>query len=312
MARACPACSRPNSDTAERCLYCSRSLPPKAEHQVPAPAAIAAERFLLILIPAGEPGEEKLREFSRIAALGLYEARLCLLAKRPRLFRILPNEQRARELSASLGAARVPHYLASEQAVLSMPVSRARRIDLHERHLTISLAREQPLTLRHEDLLLVVRGEIRRERHHEKRLGSARGVSHRLSSGERIHLYEREAKVAVEIEPEAFDWDVLGEERTTSALLNVERFVSRIAAKAPFAAVDRGFDDEPAVLARALEEGDPSHALIDVNRDSVDGVLFDNEAQFRFYARWRYRVERFLSPRPGDSQVADGKRLDCR
>lgn len=311
MARACPACSRPNSDTAERCLYCSQSLPQQAKHPV-APAATAAERYLLVLIPAGEPGEEKLREFSRIAALGLYEARQCLLAKRPRLFRILPNELRAQELSASLGAARVPHYLVSEQAVLSMPVSRARRVDFLDRHLTISFAREPPLTLGHEDLLLVVRGEIRRERHHEKRLGSARGVSHRLSSGERIHLYEKEAKVAVEIEPEAFDWDVLGMERTTSALLNVERLMSRIAVKAPFACVDRGFDDEPVVLARADEERDPTHALAEVDRRSSNGVLFDNEAQFRFYARWRYRVERFLSPRPGDSQATDGRRLDSR
>ena len=57
--------------------------------------------------------------------------------------------------------------------------------------------------------------------------------------------------------------------------------------------VDRGFDLELPVLSRVGHGSDLAQILS--GRGSPGGVLFDNEDQFRFYARWRYRLERHLS-----------------
>jgi len=54
MARACPACGRPNGDAATTCIYCVAPLPP-AEVMPPAPVetvgSAPGDRHLLILLP---------------------------------------------------------------------------------------------------------------------------------------------------------------------------------------------------------------------------------------------------------------------
>ena len=57
--------------------------------------------------------------------------------------------------------------------------------------------------------------------------------------------------------------------------------------------LDRGFDHEPVVVSRSIAT-DLGNALAEAKR-GPEGVLYDNEAQFRFYARWRYRVARRLA-----------------
>jgi hypothetical protein len=146
----------------------------------------------------------------------------------------------------------------------------------------------------YEDLLLLVRGEITRERFDESKVGSRNAASRRLSPGLRLHLYVREATLAAEIDPDAFDFQVLGAEKTSSALLNLERLISGIRAKAPSILLDRGFDFEPLVLSRS-GGSDPTEALASANGPGRSGVTYDDEANFRFYARWRYRLERYLT-----------------
>lgn len=310
MARACPACDRPNSDTAAKCLYCAAPLPldqgiagandPEALEVAPEPAR--SERYLVVLIPAGvlegpegpegPDGKETLVEtFSRITGLGLYESRQHLLARRPRLFRRLESEAEARALSMELARANVPHYVVEEASMLALPISHARAISIHDRHLQVTLDRTT-LTLSNGDLVLVVHGDITRERHHEERLGSDKGVSHRLTPEQRLHLYAKEATVAIEIEPDAFDWSVLSDRRTSSSVLNVKRFLESLEV-ATSATLDRGFTEEPVVLSRSDVSDDPSRVLAEGER-SGDGIVWDNVEQFRYYARWRYRLERYL------------------
>lgn len=249
----------------------------------------------MILLPAGEPEPRAVEALARLAGLSLYDARLSLSGRSPRVFRRLAHASEARELSRALAEAEIPHYAVAEASVLAVPVSRVRRLELRERHLALVLE-SGSLGIPYEDLLLLVRGEIERERHREKRIGSARGMSRRLTPGLRLHVYAREASVAAEIDPETFESDALGADRTASALVNLQKLLARIAKSAPRAELDRGFDDEPSVLSRTSTEQDVTRALAQKEKTSR-GVVYDNLAQFRYYSRWRYRLCRHLASR---------------
>jgi hypothetical protein len=248
----------------------------------------------LILLPAEARDEASIQEFSRIASISHYDARLSLSSPRPRLFRRLATEAESRRLSGELGAARIPHYVVSEESVTSLPVTRASAIDLRDRHLEIVLDGGSASRASHPyaDLLLLVRGEITRERHDERKLGSLKGASRRLTPGLRLHLYTRDSPFAVEVDPELFDFRALEGERTTSAHLNLEKLIARILAEVPVLPVDRGFDFEPLVLSRS-GSSEATDVLASSDRGPA-GVPYDDEANFRFYARWRYRVARHL------------------
>lgn len=298
MARSCPACSRLNGDKAKRCLYCSAPLPERSERGTPSasaedrPAALDRDRHLIILIPSGAPSDDATESFSEIAGLSRYDARLSLSATRPRLFRRV-SEAVGREISGKLKASRIPHYVVSERSVRDLPVSRTRYVTLHDRHFEAGVDGAK-LSIPYAELLLLVRGEISRERYDKNKLGSRRGVSRELSPGMRLHIYAREASVTIEIDPETFDWSALGPERSDSALLNLERLLSDLTKEAPSATLDRGFDREPVVLSSAQSNTDVESVLHNTEL-GASGVVRDNETQFRFYSRWRYRLERHLA-----------------
>ena len=300
MALACPACGRPNADAATKCLYCVAPLPP-VEALPPAPIETApalVDRHLLILLPAEARDEASVVALSRVASVSAYDARLSLSSPRPRLFRRLETEAEARRFSEELSSARIPHYVVPEASVTALPVARVSAFHFRERHLEMVLdgGSERLAPAPYAELLLIVRGEITRERHDERRLGSTKGASRRLTSGLRFHLYLRDASVAVEVDPDAFDFSFLENEKTASALLNSEKLIARLLEQAPGLAVDRGFDLEPLVLSRAGAGGDVTDALAASDR-AISGVAYDDEANFRFYTRWRYRVARHLSRR---------------
>jgi hypothetical protein len=268
----------------------------------PAPTGTAApnraNRHLLILLPAEARDEASIEALSRIASVSAYDARLSLSSTRPRLFRRLDTEAQAHRFSDELTSARIGHYVVPETSVTALPVARASAFVLRERHLEVMLEGASPsiAPAPYGELLLLVRGEITRERHDETKLGSTRGVSRRLTSGLRLHLYLRDAFVAVEVDPDLFDFGILEDERTASAHLNFEKLIARILEKAPGVAVDRGFDLEPLVLSRAGGVSDVTDALAASDRGPT-GVPFDDEGNFRFYSRWRYRVEWHLRRR---------------
>jgi hypothetical protein len=294
VARPCPACGRPNADTAAKCLYCVAPLP-TPEAAPAAPEAAPADRFLLILLPSGTRDDETIASFSRIASLSVYDARLSLSSGRPRLFRRLEGEEEARRFSEELFRARIPHYTVAESSVMALPVARAQNIDLQERHLEVTVDGSR-MTTRYDDLFLLIRGEITRERHDEKKVGSPKGASRRLTPGMRLHLYPREAACAVEVDPDLFDFQLLGLEKTGSSILNLEKLIGRLTERASHLVLDRGFDLEPVLLSRGGVRGDIADALA-ASEGSRSGVPYDNEASFRFYSRWRYRVAWHLERR---------------
>lgn len=298
MARPCPACERPNGDLATKCLYCSVPLEPVAEGLEETPedvdlgrASAEADRFLVILVPGGLADERMVESLADAAGMSRYDARLSLASTRPRIFRQL-EELFARGLSEQLQASRIAHYVVSEKSVRSLPVSRAQSVSLAPKHLEVSLERRR-LAIPYDDMLLLVRGEIARQHHDDRKLTTTRGATRSLSPGLLLHLYSKDATVAIEIDPEGFSWPDWGVEASPSALLNLERFVDAVEEHVPGVPVDRGFDQEPPLFSRASGDGqDFSQILSERTRHA--GVVYDNQDQFRFYARWRYRLERHL------------------
>ena len=308
MPKLCPACQRPNGDQAPKCLYCSEPLPTEPAPEAvalssngPAPISLARpqeeelageQRYLMILVPSGERSSEQASAFVEATGVSLYDANLLLAAMRPRLFRRLEGETQARELSYFLSSAGIAHYVVAEKEVRDMPVSRAKRGEVHARHLELSVDGAD-MALPYSELLLLVRGEITRERYHQKRWGTRKKVSRPLSPGLRLHLYTRHASVAVEVDADTFDWALLGTKQTPSAFLNLERFLGLLGEQATHVELDTGFGLEPVVLSRAELDTDLDDKLAESDRGG-DGVLHDNETSFRFYARWRYRLARHL------------------
>jgi hypothetical protein len=250
-----------------------------------------ADRFLVILLPSVSVDERMVASLADAAGMSRYEARLSLASTRPRVFQRL-EEVFARGLSEQLQASRIAHYVVSEQAVRSLPISRAQSVILAEKHFELSIEGRR-LAIPYRDLRLLVRGEISRESHDDRKLATTRGATRSLSPGLLLHLYSEEASVAIEVDPESFAWPDFGAESSPSALLNLERFLDAVEARASGIPVDRGFDREPPVFSRGAGDGQDFTQILS-ERAPRGGVVYDNQEQFRFYARWRYRLERHL------------------
>ncbi len=248
--------------------------------------APSSDRHLVILAPQPDASatDAKVEAFAAAVGLSRYDARLALLTQRHRLLRKVEDTQIANVLSKRIEELGVTHLSVPESEVEALPVVRIRWLRLEPDHLELGLSGEEIARISDSELLLLVRGEIARARHHERRMATARGASQPLTSGILLHFYGIHSSMAAELDPEQFDWSVLGAD-SISAPINLKRLVDEIVDRTEVN-LDRGFDREPVVLSR-------SQANVEV--DSLfggEGVIYDNEAQFRFYARWRYLVAR--------------------
>ena len=99
--------------------------------------------------------------------------------------------------------------------------------------------------------------------------------------------------------------EVLAEYRNPVAIVTKSYLVSRdvdilqeLAERAGGAVSDRGFDHEIPVLARSGAGADLTQ-MLSGNPGSARGAIYDNSEQFRYYARWRYHLERHLRAAAG-------------
>ena len=293
MPRACPACGRPNSDQATRCLYCTEPFEAEAlDTRPPQPPVPVSERHLIILAPQkdGSIGEERIQSIAEVLGLTPYDARLALQATRHRFFRKVGGRTEAQEISRRLQGLGVEHMALPEADVEALPVRSVRWLRFHSDHLEMHLSDKGTVAMVYPDVLLLVRGEISRARHNERRMATHRGSSQPLTPGLRLVLFEKTSKVAVELDAEQFDWSALEGQQSASTLMNFKRLMDEILHRATGATLDRGFDLEPVVLSRSGSESNLD-ALLDGSKER-EGVVYDNESQFRFYARWRYLVAR--------------------
>jgi hypothetical protein len=262
------------------------------------PGKPLSERHLIILAPQGGEAEveSRVQPFAERVGLTLYDARLLLATKRPRLMRRVETARKARELSELLDELEIVHFDIAESEMESMPVKGIRRMHFEDGSLELVLAGEVLESWDYVRLVLLVRGEITRERFRESRMVRRTGASRLLTPTERLHLYMDDRSAAYELDPEQFDWDVLGSKQSTSTPFNLKRLTEEILRRAGHCELDRGFDWEPAVLSRS-EAGTQTDLLLG-SRETREGVIYDNQAQFRYYSRWRYCVARAERVRP--------------
>ena len=278
----------------DRCLYCGEALPSHLVPDLPAPGpfpsgvaeAPAPARTLVILdLDAAAP--ENLE-----SALGLatYEAEL--LARRGgfHLHRILAPELaegEARRLRAEgLSVEMVAEAETREPPLRALGGERGRG--------TLTLrAKEGPVTLHREDLLIVVRGPIARQYQPVYRRRRVDTTS--LEEGYRVHLHRRADRRPVEIDAANFEF---GFAVTGSTRLELEAWVEEIGADVTD---DDGFRRlHPAYGVAEPEPRGPLAAASALGRAGRgdrpgaegDSVVLDNARQFRFYTAWRAALER--------------------
>ena len=291
MPLSCPACGRPNSERASQCIYCSETLEGvTGDRPLPESASEpSANRHLIILAPQLGGLDGRVEAFAEAAGMEPYDARLALQIERPRLLRKVETASEAAHLSARLASARIEHFTLAESEVVSLEILPVRNMAFMEEELHFGLAGGQRQITRYPDLELMVRGDIARERHRERGLGTIEGTSRPLTPGLRLHFFTRQATAVYELDPEQFDWSILGNEQSSSTPLNFRRLPDKIRERAPHVEIDRGFDWEPVVVSRAEQDAGISSALAG-EKSRQDAAVYDNRSQFRFYSRWRYLI----------------------
>jgi len=248
----------------------------------------SSSAHLVILAPSRGTENDKAPALAA-AALGLYEARLALQAKRYRVLRKLESEEPARSLSRELDAAGIAHHLIAETELQAVALEALRAVHFRETELELSTAGGERRLLSPDNVLLLVRGEIARSLHREAKLATPRGASQSLTPSHRLHLYTCTSG-AFDLDPEKFEWETLDEPPGPSTLINLKRLISAIRKRAPLAELDEGFALEPAVLSRTESGGDPASTILAQEPRGSAGVIYDNQPQFHYYARWHYLV----------------------
>ncbi len=299
----CPSCRRPVAVARASCLYCGAQLPPAlvpappsskdpvSPGEPPSPPAASEEEASLprVLIVVDL---ESARPETLASALGLsaYEAEL--LARRGgfHLYRILGGELAEDEVSR-LRAQDLTVEMLPESEVRSQPL-RALGGERGEGRFELR-TEEGSLTLRREELFIIVRGPIARQ--YQPTYKRRRVDIASLDEGYRVHFHRRTHHRPVEIDAANFEF---GFAVTGSTRLELDAWVDAIGAGVP---CDDGFRRlPPAFGIAAPEPKGPLGAAGSLSRRSRGGeglgegesVVLDNGAQFVFYSVWRAALER--------------------
>ena len=289
-----------------KCVYCGRPLPPplleavarsaekaiqELDRQLPTDSDAAeaslseAPRRVLIVLDLRHAQAEALQ-----GALGLsrFEAGQRLRRGGLLLHRIAP-EAEARAERERLTAYGVTTVLLDERPLLEEPV-------------LVNGGALEPQRLRartpegrfdwtSDDLLLVVKGPIQRE-HQAETTNLRRIKSATPSPGYRFHLHRRSDSRPLELDPDAFEFD-LERGRAGSSLLRLQSWLDGLQ---PKPAIDDSFRLLPPALGAAQEEDETARALGRSPQKKSAALVLDNLRQFRFYSAWRAAIERGAAP----------------
>jgi hypothetical protein len=283
------------------CLYCGQPLPaellserePAEAGAGPAPAPIPLEttapepsRTLLVLDLETATTEV----LAEALDLSSYEAGLLGRRGGYHLHRALAEEP-ARVESERLRAAGLTVELLPEAEARIRPL-RAVGGECGWGFLDLR-TEEEPVTLRRQDLLIIVQGPIAREYQPVFRRRKVDIAS--LEEGYRVHFHRRSDPRPVEIDGANFEF---GTTVTGSTRLELEAWVEAVSKGVPR---DDGFRRTPPAFGVAEPEPrGPLAAAAALGRASRgrntegegESVVLDNAAQFAFYSGWRAALER--------------------
>jgi hypothetical protein len=298
---ACPSCHRPVAIVRATCLYCGEPLPPTLlaelspggpdDDRGPRPTALDAtpdrpSRVLLVLdLQAAKPAA-----LGEGLGLSLYEAELLRRRGGFHLHRVL-DEEAGRAETRRLQAAGLPVEVLPESEARVRPL---RALGGECGWGSIALrTEEEPVTLRRQDLLIIVQGPIAREYQPVYRRRKVDVAS--LEEGYRVHFHRHSDPRPVEIDGYNFEF---GFTVTGSTRLELDAWVEAVSKGIPR---DDGFRRIPPAFGVAeLEAKGPLAAASALGRTSRgrdtlgegESVVLDNAAQFAFYSGWRAALER--------------------
>jgi len=306
----CPRCGRPIAVARPACLYCGAPLPPDALAQAQAPGREGPSPPAVTGAPAAPgagpaPASETLthlildlsradpRVLARALALAPYEAQQRVRRGGFQLHRLLPDPEAAAE-AARLGREGLTILVAGAEAVRAASEPALIVGGRLEPHRFLGRTASGPLELAAADLLLVVRGPIRREYQAQPKPRKIASAS--LTDGYRFHLHRRRSPEPVELDPDDFEFDDAGGE-VASSLLRLAAWVDGIARGIH---VDDAFRLLSPALGAVQASGtarlEPARALSTrgpgEDRDGDQRIVLDNVRQFRAYSAWRGVVER--------------------
>lgn len=297
---ACPSCQRPVAVARASCLYCGEPLPPtllggpgpaEPAGERPDPAVLEAfpsapSRVLLVLDLEAATTEA----LQKGLGLSHYEAELLGRRGGYQLHRVL-DEEPARIETERLESTGL--------RVETLPESEARVRPLRATGgecgwgFLILRTEEEPVTLRRQDLLVIVQGPIAREYQPVFRRRRVDVAS--LEEGYKVHFHRRSEPRPVEIDVANFGF---GFTDTGSTRLELEAWVHAVSHGVPR---DDGFRRIPPAF--GVAEPEPKGPLAAAaalgrtsrGRDTLgegESVVLDNAAQFAFYSGWRAALER--------------------
>jgi hypothetical protein len=284
------------------CLYCGAALPAESVAAAAEAASKVRESSSLVAGAATAPAEESEGQLLVVdvggsttaaleRALGLprFEAEMRLRRGGLQLHR-RGSEGELRDEAKRLEAAGLPVFLVTEAEARRRPVpvtgGRQQGGRLLFRTETGSLDLS-PL-----DLLLIVRGPIRRE-YQAREIDRKKPHTATLEEGFRFHLHRKQDPSPLELDPASFAFGTHAP-LTGSSLLELKAWLEAIGEAVP---VDDGFKLLPPALGAAAEESGSLGALRGTRSGGLGpgrepAVVLDNVAQFRFYSGWRAAIER--------------------
>ena len=145
------------------------------------------------------------------------------------------------------------------------------------------------------DLLIIVRGPIRRE-YQAREIEREKPHTATLDEGYRFHLHRKVDPAPLEVDPASFAFTKHAP-LPGSSLIELKAWLQTLGETVP---VDDAFRLLPPALGEAVEEAGSLAALrgmrssgLTPGRDAA--LVLDNVAQFRFYSGWRAAIERMRS-----------------
>jgi hypothetical protein len=276
------------------CLYCGAALGRALEAAATAAAPIAPQpalaRTLLVLTLGGADGVP----LRRALGLSAFDAQQWVRRGGYRLHCIVQDADAERE-AERLAASGLRVLRLAEVEVRAALQPKVVVAGTWSEGALAARSTEGPERVAPEDVLLVVKGPIARERQaldDPKRVRTAAP-----EAGFRIHVHRRGEPRPLELDPEVI---ALGRAAQSGALLELTAWAQALAQ-------GRAADDAFRYLTPELAPAEP----VDVGPTVAAGalapnaplrrgapLLLDNVRQFRFYSAWRGAVERHAPPPP--------------
>lgn len=304
---ACPACSRTNAPTREKCLYCGDALPltGKNVREVTATAPVQAEPesiHVVVFTPRQIARDEAaIAEAARLLHLSKSEVTALRKAKTAAPLRVVTLSD-AHSICECLRRLGFPAVSVTDARLHPEIASRdIRALKLDDDSLTgICRHRGERVSVMWEDVTLIVAGRLHTttvEVEQKRNRKQNRVLNEReLSSDEAVlDIYTHDDPAGWRIKSGSFDFSCLGEDKALTTFENFAALVALLERSAAYAHFDDSYGGLRSALKQVwpIEQREGATELRRSARGRIEAKISsrDNEDQFTRYSRLLWLVE---------------------